>query len=37
MIFLAHSMARMDQLARGTGLGVWSAITAFQASGSKGG
>jgi hypothetical protein len=26
LIFLAHSMANLDQMSRGIGLGVWSAI-----------
>ena len=30
-IFLAHSMVDLDQLANGIGLGVWLAITQFQA------
>jgi CubicO group peptidase (beta-lactamase class C family) len=34
MIFLAHSMVRLDQLAKGIGLGVWGAISQFQALGS---
>ena len=34
MIFLAHSAARLDQLAKGVGLGVWGAISQFQALGS---
>jgi hypothetical protein len=34
LIFLAHSMVEMNQLAKGIGLGVWSAITEFQALGS---
>ena len=34
LIFLAHSMIRLEQLAKGVGLGVWSAITQFQALGS---
>jgi hypothetical protein len=34
LIFLAHSMVEMNQLAKGIGLGVWSAITEFQAIGS---
>jgi CubicO group peptidase (beta-lactamase class C family) len=36
LIFLAHSMVRLDQLAKGVGLGVWSAIGQFQALGSAG-
>jgi CubicO group peptidase (beta-lactamase class C family) len=35
LIFLAHSMAELDQLAKGIGLGVWSAITEFQAAASR--
>jgi CubicO group peptidase (beta-lactamase class C family) len=35
LIFLAHSMVEMHQLAKGIGLGVWSAITQFQALGSN--
>jgi len=31
MIFLAHSMVQMEQLAGGIGLGVWGAIRDFQA------
>jgi len=31
LIFLAHSMVALDQLAKGIGLGVWDAITQFQA------
>jgi CubicO group peptidase (beta-lactamase class C family) len=34
LIFLAHSMVRLDQLAKGIGLGVWDAIRQFQALGS---
>jgi CubicO group peptidase (beta-lactamase class C family) len=34
LIFLAHSMVQMEQLAKGVGLGVWDAITQFQALGS---
>src|SRR5215469_3409211 len=34
LIFLAHSMFRLDQLAKGIGLGVWGAIRQFQALGS---
>jgi CubicO group peptidase (beta-lactamase class C family) len=30
LIFLATSVASMDQMSRGTGLGVWMAIGAFQ-------
>jgi hypothetical protein len=29
-IFLAHSMVELDQMARGIGLGVWSAIATFH-------
>ena len=31
LVFLAHSLLDMDQLSRGVGLGVWSAITRFHA------
>ena len=31
LIFLAHSMAQLHQMAAGIGLGVWSAIGAFHA------
>ena len=34
-IFLAHSMVELHQLARGIGLGVWSAIGAFYEFGRK--
>jgi CubicO group peptidase (beta-lactamase class C family) len=34
LIFLAHNMVQLDQLAKGVGLGVWSAIGQFQALGS---
>jgi CubicO group peptidase (beta-lactamase class C family) len=34
LIFLAHSMVDLNQLAKGVGLGVWDAITQFQALGS---
>jgi CubicO group peptidase (beta-lactamase class C family) len=39
MIFLAHNMVQLEQLASGVGLGVWSAIGEFQsiASGSAAG
>ena len=30
LIFLAHNMAALDQMARGIGLGVWSAIGRFH-------
>src|SRR5262245_2586930 len=30
LIFLAHSMLELNQMARGIGLGVWSAITSFH-------
>jgi CubicO group peptidase (beta-lactamase class C family) len=36
MIFLAHNAMELDQLARGIGLGVWSAISEFHATGSSG-
>ena len=32
-IFLAHNMLELEQMARGIGLGVWSAIGAFHALG----
>jgi len=35
MIFLAHNMVRLEQLADGVGLAVWSAITEFQSIGSR--
>lgn len=35
LIFLAHSMVRLEQLSKGVGLGVWDAITKFQALGSQ--
>ena len=35
MIFLAHNMVQLDQLANGVGLGVWSAIAEFQSIGSR--
>lgn len=31
LIFLAHSMVELRQLARGIGIGVWSAISSFYA------
>jgi CubicO group peptidase (beta-lactamase class C family) len=30
LIFLAHNMAELHQMARGVGLGAWSAIAAFH-------
>jgi CubicO group peptidase (beta-lactamase class C family) len=30
LIFLAHNMLGLDQMARGIGLGVWSAIAEFH-------
>ena len=30
LIFLAHNMVELDQMARGIGLGVWSAIASFH-------
>lgn len=30
LIFLAHNMVDLDQLAQGIGLGVWDAILQFQ-------
>jgi CubicO group peptidase (beta-lactamase class C family) len=35
MIFLAHNMVQLDQLADAVGLGVWSAITDFQSIASR--
>lgn len=35
MIFLAHNMVQLEQLAQGIGLGVWSAISDFQSIGSR--
>jgi hypothetical protein len=35
LIFLAHSMFRLDQLAKGIGLGVWDAMRQFPALGSE--
>jgi hypothetical protein len=37
LIFLAHNMVGLDEMANGIGLGVWSAIDTFQklASGSQ--
>jgi CubicO group peptidase (beta-lactamase class C family) len=35
LIFLAHSMVQLHQMAAGIGLGVWSAIGAFHAIASK--
>jgi hypothetical protein len=32
LIFLAHNMVDLAQMAKGIGLGVWAAIDAFQAS-----
>lgn len=34
LIFLAHSMAELHQLAQGIGLGIWDAILRFQSLGS---
>jgi CubicO group peptidase (beta-lactamase class C family) len=34
LIFLAHNMVELNQLAEGVGLEVWDAITQFQALGS---
>jgi CubicO group peptidase (beta-lactamase class C family) len=31
LIFLAYNMLELQQMARGIGLGVWSAISAFHA------
>jgi CubicO group peptidase (beta-lactamase class C family) len=36
LIFLAHNMVELDQLASGIGLDVWDAITRFQALASRG-
>jgi hypothetical protein len=33
LIFLAHNMVELRQMASGIGLGVWSAIAAFHAIG----
>jgi hypothetical protein len=30
LLFLAHSMVEMSQMARGIGLGVWSTIGSFH-------
>jgi len=30
LIFLAHNMLELHQMARGIGLGVWSAIASFH-------
>jgi hypothetical protein len=30
LVFLAHSMVEMHQMARGIGLGVWSTIASFH-------
>jgi CubicO group peptidase (beta-lactamase class C family) len=35
MIFLAHNMVQLEQLANGVGLGVWGAIAEFQSIGSR--
>jgi CubicO group peptidase (beta-lactamase class C family) len=35
MIFLAHNMVQLEQLANGVGLGVWGAITEFQSIASR--
>jgi CubicO group peptidase (beta-lactamase class C family) len=35
MIFLAHNMVQLEQLANGIGLGVWGAIYEFQSIGSR--
>jgi CubicO group peptidase (beta-lactamase class C family) len=35
LIFLAHNMLELDQMARGIGLGVWSAIGEFHALASR--
>jgi len=35
MIFLSHCIAELEQLAQGYGLGVWTAISQFQALASK--
>jgi CubicO group peptidase (beta-lactamase class C family) len=35
MIFLAHNMVRLEQLANGIGLGVWDAIREFQSIASR--
>jgi CubicO group peptidase (beta-lactamase class C family) len=36
LIFMAHSMAELSQLARGVGLGVWSAIGSFHSVATSG-
>jgi hydrogenase/urease accessory protein HupE len=30
LVFLAHNMVGLDQMARGIGLGVWSTIATFH-------
>jgi CubicO group peptidase (beta-lactamase class C family) len=35
LIFLAHNMVELDQMARGIGLDVWSAIAGFHAIATK--
>lgn len=35
MIFLAHNMVQLEQLANGVGLGVWGAIREFQSMASR--
>jgi hypothetical protein len=30
LIFLAHNMVELHQMARGIGLGVWTAIASFH-------
>jgi CubicO group peptidase (beta-lactamase class C family) len=35
LIFLSHNMVELQQMARGIGLGVWSAISAFHALASR--
>jgi len=37
LVFLAHSLATLEQLASGVGLGVWDAITQFQGLVGRGG
>jgi CubicO group peptidase (beta-lactamase class C family) len=32
LVFLAHNMVDLAQMAKGVGLGVWAAVEAFQAS-----
>ena len=34
LIFLAHNLVELQQLAKGIGLGIWDAISRFQSLGS---